>query len=144
MNYSLPLSMGFSRQEYWRGLPFPSPGNLSNPGMEAMSPALQENSLPTELSGKPTYTQTHTDTHTYTHLYVHIHTHIYIRMYIHIPLYIHIHWASLVAQWVMNLPAMQETWVRSQGWEPPPEKEMATRFRSVAWKIPWTEEPGRL
>ena len=43
------LSMGFSRQEYWSGLPFPSPGNLPNPGIEPGSPALQADSLPTEL-----------------------------------------------------------------------------------------------
>ena len=43
-----PLSMGFSRQEYWSGLPFPSPGDLSNPGIEPGSPALQADSLPTE------------------------------------------------------------------------------------------------
>ena len=42
-----PLSMGFSRQEYWSGLPFPSPGDLPDPGMEAGSPALQADSLPT-------------------------------------------------------------------------------------------------
>ena len=44
-----PLSMGFSWQEYWSGLPFPPPGNLPNPGMEPGSPALQADSLPTEL-----------------------------------------------------------------------------------------------
>ena len=44
-----PLSMGFSRQEYWSGLPFSSPGNLSNPGIEPGSPALQADSLLTEL-----------------------------------------------------------------------------------------------
>ena len=44
-----PLSMGFSRQEYWRGLPFHSPGGLPNPGIEPGSPALQADSLPTEL-----------------------------------------------------------------------------------------------
>ena len=44
-----PLSMGFSRQEYWRGLPFPSPGNLPYPGVESGSPALQVDSLSTEL-----------------------------------------------------------------------------------------------
>ena len=49
-----PLSMGFSRQEYWSGLPFPSPGNLPNPGIEPGSPVLQADSLPTELQGKPT------------------------------------------------------------------------------------------
>ena len=45
------LSMGFSRQEYWSGLPFPSPGDLLNSGTEPGSPTLQADSLPTELSG---------------------------------------------------------------------------------------------
>ena len=45
--------MEFSRQEYWSGLPFPSPGDLPNPGIEPCSPALQADSLPTELRGKP-------------------------------------------------------------------------------------------
>ena len=44
-----PLSMAFSRQEYWSGLPVPSPGDLSNPGIEFESPALQADSLLTEL-----------------------------------------------------------------------------------------------
>ena len=48
-----PLSMGFSRQEYWSGLPFPSPGDLPNPGIAPWSPALQSDSLPSELPGKP-------------------------------------------------------------------------------------------
>ena len=48
-----PLSMGFSRQEYWSGLPFTSPGDLPDPGIEPGSPALQADSLPTELQGKP-------------------------------------------------------------------------------------------
>ena len=50
--------------------------------------------------------------------------------------------ASLVAQWVKNLPAVQETWVRSLGWEDPLEKEMATCSSILAWKSSWTEEPG--
>ena len=50
-----PLSMGFSRQEYWSGLPFPSPGDLPDPGIEPWSPALQADNLPTELWGKPIY-----------------------------------------------------------------------------------------
>ena len=50
-----PLFMGFSRQEYWNGLPFPSPGDLPNPGSKLRSPALQADSLPTELQGKPLY-----------------------------------------------------------------------------------------
>ena len=52
--------------------------------------------------------------------------------------------ASLVAQKVKHLPAVQETRVWSLGWEDPLEKEMATRSSTFAWKIPWTEEPGRL
>ena len=52
--------------------------------------------------------------------------------------------ALLVAQRVKRLPAMQETWVRSLGWEDPLEKEMATHSSTLAWKIPWTKEPGRL
>ena len=49
-----------------------------------------------------------------------------------------------MAQTVKRLPAMRETWVRSLAWEDPLEKEMATHFSTLAWKIPWTEEPGRL
>ena len=52
--------------------------------------------------------------------------------------------ASLIAQLEKNLPPMQETWVQSLGWEDPLEKEMATHSSTVAWKTPWTEEPGRL
>ena len=48
-----PLSMGFSRQEYWSGLLFPSPGNLPDPGIKPVSPALQADSLPVEPPGKP-------------------------------------------------------------------------------------------
>ena len=46
--YQAPPSMGFSRQEYWSGLPFPSPGDLPNPGIEPGSPVLQVDSLPSE------------------------------------------------------------------------------------------------
>ena len=52
--------------------------------------------------------------------------------------------ASLIAQSVKKLPAMQETWVRSLGQEDPLEEEMATHSIILAWRIPWTEEPGRL
>ena len=49
--HQVPLPMGFSRQEYWSGLPFPSPEDLLNPGIKPRSPALQADSLPTELHG---------------------------------------------------------------------------------------------
>ena len=52
--------------------------------------------------------------------------------------------ASLVAQSVKNMPAIQETWFRSVGREDPLEKETATHSSILAWKISWTEEPGRL
>ena len=51
---------------------------------------------------------------------------------------------SLVVQTVKYLPTMQETWVRSLGWEDTLEKEMATHSSTLAWKSPWTEEPSRL
>ena len=53
-------------------------------------------------------------------------------------------WASLVAQMVKNLPAMQETRVRSLIWEDPLEKGMVTPSSILTWRIPWTEEPGEL
>ena len=53
-------------------------------------------------------------------------------------------WTSLVAQTIKHLSTMWETWVRSLGREDPLEKEMAIHSRTIAWKIPWTEEPGRL
>ena len=49
-----------------------------------------------------------------------------------------------MAQRLKHLPAMQDTWVRSLDREDPLEKEMATRSSILAWRIPWTEEPGRL
>ena len=53
--YQASQSMGFSRQEYWSGLPFPSPGDLPDPGIETRSPALQADALLSEPPGKPTF-----------------------------------------------------------------------------------------
>ena len=52
--------------------------------------------------------------------------------------------ASLIFQLVKNLLAMQRAWVRSLGWEDPLEKEMATQSSILAWRIPWTQEPGTM
>ena len=52
--------------------------------------------------------------------------------------------ASLVAQMVKNQPAMQETWIQSLGQEDPLEKKMASHSNILAWRIPWTDESGRL
>ena len=58
--------------------------------------------------------------------------------------YLGVEWASPVVLVVKNLPAMQETWIRSLGREDPLEKEMSTHSSTLAWKIPWTGEPVRL
>ena len=55
-----------------------------------------------------------------------------------------VYWASLIAQLVKNLPAVQETRVQFLGKEDPLEEEMATHSSILAWRIPWAEEPGRL
>ena len=68
----------------------------------------------------------------------------YFYMVFKIPLSVDSFGASLVVQVVKNLPAMQETTVWSLGWEDPLEKEMATCSSILAWRVPWTEEPGRL
>ena len=57
--HQAPLSVGFSRQEYWSGLPFPSPGDLPNPGIEPRSPALQAYALTSEPPGKPSHHYLH-------------------------------------------------------------------------------------
>ena len=57
---------------------------------------------------------------------------------------LHYSWASLVAQMIKNAPAMQESWIQSLGQENPLKKGMETHFNFLAWRIPWTEEPGRL
>ena len=54
------------------------------------------------------------------------------------------HWSSLVTQTVKNSPALQETWIRSLGWEDYLEKGMASHSSVLAWRNPWTEELGRL
>ena len=52
--------------------------------------------------------------------------------------------SNSMAQMVKNLPAMQETWVRSLGWQDPQEEGMTTHSSILAWRIPWAEEPGDL
>ena len=55
VTYQAPLSMEFSKQEFWSGLPFPSPGDLPDTGTESRSPVLQADSLPTESPGNPSF-----------------------------------------------------------------------------------------
>ena len=118
-----PLSMGFSRQEYQNGLPCPPPGDLPNPGTEPaslMSPSLAGGFFTTSNTYYLTPVLDLFDSLESSE------------------------WASLVAQLVKNLPAMQETWVQFLYWEYNVEKEMTTHCNIIAWRIPWPEEPGRL
>ena len=80
------LSTGFSRQEYWSGLPCHSPGDLPNPGIEPtslMSPALAGRFFTTSATGKCTHLHTHTHTHTHTHIYIYKYTHTCTNIYIY-------------------------------------------------------------
>ena len=67
--YQAPPSMEFSRQEYWSGLPFPSPGDLPDPGTESRSPALQADTLLSELPGKPKVSKSQTPLTEHTHTF---------------------------------------------------------------------------
>ena len=70
---------------------------------------------------------------------------LFVRIHIYVHTYIHTYiWASVVAQTVKNLPAMCETRVQSLGWDDPLEKEVATHSGILAWRLPWTEEPGKV
>ena len=78
--------------------------------------------------------------HTY-NMYMCTYVYVHMCMYLYVHLYVFIYFP--VAQTVKNLPAMQETWVQFLGQEDPLEKGMAIHSSILAWKIPWTEEPGR-
>ena len=109
--------MELSRQEYWSGLPFPSPGDPPDPGTEPGCPASQADSLLTAYL-----------------LYLYC---IYKALFSVLRI-------SLVAQMVKRLSTMWETWVRSLGRERLLEREMANHSSTLAWRIPWMEEPGGL
>ena len=86
------VSMEFSRQEYWSGLPFPSPGDLPYPGIKTGSPALQVDSLPpSESPGKPEYIYVRVCAYicVWIYVYVCIYTHICAHMYIHMCTHTH-------------------------------------------------------
>ena len=122
VDFQAPLSMGFSRQEYWSGLPYPPPRDPPNPGIKPaslLSPALAGGFFTTSATWeawKMTWLTSNLNGV----------------------------FASLVAQRLKCLPGMQETWVRSLGQEDPLENELATHSSTLAWRIPWREEPDRL
>ena len=135
--------MGFPRQEYWSGGPFPSPGDLPDPGIEPGSLASQVDPLPSEPPGKPKVSVIHLKLPSPCPPPAHHHPSVNTAYWNYhcSPFVLGV---SLVAQLVKNPPAMQEIQVRSLGQEDPLEKETATCSSILAWKIPWTEEPGRL
>ena len=131
--------MGFSRQEYWSGLPFPSPGDLPDPGIKPGSPALQADALPSMPKAK--YTDQYSSVAWPNPLSLSWVANLH-----------HVHfaqksskvigrpgctlWDSLVAQMVKKPPAMRETWIRSLAWEDPLEEGMTTPSCILAWRIP--------
>ena len=110
--------MGFSRQGYWSALPIPSPGDLPNPGIEPQSPALQADSLPSELQGKP---------------WTKLNWCIIMRF----P-------GGARGKEPDCQDWLQEMWVQSLDREDPLEEGMATHSSILAWTIPWIEGPSRL
>ena len=147
---------GFFRQEYWSGLPFPSPGDLPDPGIKPKSPALQVDSLPSEPPEKPknnivgcrSLLQGIFPTQESNWSLLHCRWILYqsyqgspnkhngreCRKRICIYRQTDI---SLIAQLVKNPPAMQETPVGFLGREDPLEKGQATYSSILAWRIPW-------
>ena len=116
------LSMEFFRQEYWSGLPCPPPGDLPNPGIKHrffVPPALVCGFLTTSATWEAILSS--------------------VKEICQVPNVYPFPClsASLVAQLIKNPPAMQETWVRSLGWEDPLKKEKATHSSILAWRILW-------
>ena len=134
-----PLSTGFSRQDYWSGLPFPSPGDLPDPRMEP------ESLKSPVLTGRFFTIGTTWDI-----------IGLILCLIVLICILLNISEAEprlkwvfslltcLLAQMVKCLSTMRETQIQSLGQEDPLEKEMAIHSSTIAWKIPWTQEPGRL
>jgi len=108
-------SMGFSRQEYWSGLPFPSPGESSQPRDQTLVSCTAGRLFTTWATREATLIIREMQIKTFQ-----------------------------VALVVKNLPTMQEILIQSLVWEDPLEKEMVTHFSIFAWEIPWVEEPGGL
>ena len=127
VTHKAPLSMEFSRQEYWSGLPFPTPRDLPDPRKCLLHLCIGR------------WILYHHTTYTGVYKYICVCMCEYIDRYMYISI-----WTSLVLQLIQTMPAMLETWVRSLGWENLLQKEMATHSGPLAWRIPCTKEPGGL
>ena len=157
--------MEFSRQEYWSGLPFLSPGDLPDPGIEPRSPALKANALPFEPPDTLLYwpfkfpklknisiwlrgpihqsKKPHQQEKNYIETLKekqNFWNHCLVIRYMFMKSTLNFPGGSVIK----NLPTKQETQVQSLSWEDPLEKEMATHSSILDWEIPWTDKPGGL
>ena len=148
--------MGFSRQEHWSGLPFPSPGDLPDPGIELGLPLLQVDSLPSEPPGKPCRAMKACDLQCYGD------TQDYVSVFSDQPFISSTFpalwpWAfkwqitslPFLFDWPsLGFPGGSDSKESAQGLIPEsgrlPKEGVATYSSTLAWRIPWTEEPGGL
>ena len=136
--HQAPLSMGFSRQKYWGGLPFPTPGDLSNPGIKPMSltsPALSGRFFTISATWEAHFRVSH---YTVT---------IKLQKSCFPPSSPSTFFGASGGSAVKNPPAMhepQETGVRSPSWEDPLLAGVEIHPSIFAWRIPWIKEPGGL
>ena len=149
--WQAPLSVGFPRQEYWNGLPF-----WQGDYRLFIQLPTQNLLLKSDTNAKLIMSKTnilivcfYPNMHLYSlidqaSVWVHSSKYIPYPPSTPSPFITLLAFASLVAQRLKRLPGMQETWVRSLGWEDPLEKKMATHSSTLAWRIPRREEPGRL
>ena len=132
-----PLSKGFSRQEYWSGLPFPSPGESSQPRNWTQVSCIAGRFFTNWAIRKPQFLEV-----TFKSLKA--------PWVIEISFLWWTLWVYGLLKWLTGKESTcQSRWLRrrgfdSPGWEFPSEKEIATHSSILAWEIPWTEDPGRL
>ena len=144
------MSLGFSRQEYWSGLPFPSPGDLLGSGIKPTSSALAGRFFTTPPSGiLPGCQKRVPKSRPEPGWEGSLGENVYVQLgcsAVHLKPSQHCQFDSLVAQLVKKkkVPEMRETQVQCLGWDNLLEKETATHSSILAWRIPWTEEPGGL
>ena len=142
--FQAPLFMGFSMQEHRSGLPLPSPGDLPHPGIETTISCtgrlilyhLSHQGSP-HCPGERQFFWRRGGAHRPKWA-------VDFKIFRNLCLDWILKLGILVAQTVKRLSTMRETRVRSLGWEDPLEKKMAIHSRTIVWKIPWTDEPGRL
>ena len=133
-----------SQASIWSGLPFPPPRNIPDPGIKPVSPALAGRFFTPELLGSLTTSMSTDSTNRFSLLWQGKSPADLEGKESDEVRYLFPNRASAVAQMVKTLPTTQETWVPSLGWDDSLEKGIATHSSIIVWRVPWTEEPGRL